>query len=61
MDEMQREKVGVMIAGQTAEELMFNWTREDLYDFAKELRIPNRSRMTKPQLAMAIEEHQTEV
>jgi hypothetical protein len=43
------------IEGQTAEELMFNWDRADLYDFAKQLDIPNRSKMTKPQLAMAIE------
>jgi hypothetical protein len=45
----------VSIEGQTAEELLFNWDRDDLYDFAKQLGIPNRSKMTKPQLAMAIE------
>lgn len=44
------------IDGQTAEELMFNWSRNNLYDFAKTLNIPNRSKMDKAQLAMAIEE-----
>jgi hypothetical protein len=43
------------IEGQSADELNFNWSREDLYDFAKDLGIANRSKMTKYQLAMAIE------
>jgi hypothetical protein len=45
----------VSIEGQSAEELVFNWSREDLYDFAKDLGIANRSKMNKHQLAMAIE------
>jgi hypothetical protein len=44
------------VKGYTPEELMFMWDREDLYDFAKKLRVPNRSKMTKAQLAMAIED-----
>lgn len=43
------------IEGQTAEELMFNWSSRELKEFASILRVKNRSKMTKPQLAMAIE------
>lgn len=43
------------IEGQNAEELMFNWTRDDLREFAKALAIAGRGAMNKAQLAMAIE------
>lgn len=49
-------KVLSLINGQTAEELMFNWLLSDLKEFAKILCIKNRSKKTKPQLAMAIED-----
>jgi hypothetical protein len=44
------------IEGQTAVEMLGCWTKEDLYDFAKELNIKNRSKMNKAQLAMALED-----
>lgn len=50
------QKMLGLISGQTAEELMFNWTTKDLKEFASMLKIKNRSKMTKPQLAMAIED-----
>lgn len=50
-----------LIEGQTAEELLGCWDRSDLYDFAKELNIKNRSKMNKAQLAMAIESAMQEV
>lgn len=43
------------LIGLTPEEMMFMWDRDDLYDFAKMFGIPNRSKMNKAQLAMAIE------
>jgi len=45
-----------LIKGQSAEELNFCWSLKDLQEFAKCLDIKNRSKMSKIQLAMAIEE-----
>lgn len=56
-DEIQENR-GILkhIEGQTAEELIGCWDKPDLMDFAKDLKIPGRSKMNKPQLAMAIED-----
>ena len=44
------------IEGQTAEELIYNWSTKELKEFASELKIKGRSQMNKYQLAMAIED-----
>lgn len=54
-EELTEPSALTCIEGQNAEELMFNWTRDDLREFAKELAIAGRGTMNKAQLAMAIE------